>query len=317
MAENKKEYRYIFGPVTSRRLGISLGIDLIPYKTCSLDCIYCECGKTSDLTDTIKEHIPFDELKGELTSYLSDCVELDAVTFAGSGEPTLNSKIGDAIDLLKSEYPQYKVVLLTNSTLFHLPSVRERVVKADTIIASFDAASPDIFRKLNRPQKDLSVSKMKEGLLKLREEFKNQLIIEIFVVPGINDGMDELKKIKEFTDRLKPEKIQINSLDRPGTCDWTKSLSVERKDEIERFFGIEKETIQLKSTKNIKGQDLTLEILSTIKRRPCTIEDLKKMTGFSVEVEETLKKLVEEKRIELKSMPRGDFYYSADRGRQG
>lgn len=314
MTKRNEEYKYIFGPVTSRRLGISLGIDLIPYKTCSLDCIYCECGKTSDLTDTIKEHIPFDELKGELTSYLTDCVELDAVTFAGSGEPTLHSRIGDVIEFLKKDYPQYKVVLLTNSTLFHLAEVRARVVKADTIIASFDAASPDVFRKLNRPQKDLSVSKMKDGLLKLRQEFKKELVIEIFIVPGINDGMDELEKIKEFTDRLKPEKIQINSLDRPGTCDWTKDLSPKRKDEIETFFGIRKETVQLKSSKNLKTRDLTLEILSTIKRRPCTIEDLKKMTGFETEVEDTLRKLMEEKRVELKSMPRGDFYYLINRG---
>ncbi len=312
---NNETYKYIFGPVTSRRLGISLGIDLIPYKTCSLDCIYCECGRTSDSTIEIKEHIPFEGLKNELTTYLNSNIKLDAITFAGSGEPTLHSRIGDVIAFLKNNYPEFKVVLLTNSTLFHHTNVRERVIGADTIIASFDAASENVFKKLNRPHKDLTLSQMKDGLLKLREEYQNEMILEVFIVPGVNDSDEELKKIKIFVDSLKPESIQVNSMDRPGTCDWIKPVSKERLKEIENFFGIDSMKFNnLKSTKNISSKDIISEILSTIRRRPCTKSDLKKMTGQNTGVEKALEKLISEDKIVLKKMPRGDFYYTKDRG---
>src|SRR4030043_1088255 len=109
-------YKYLFGPVPSRRLGISLGVDLVPHKTCSLNCIYCECGKTTNLTDQRKEYVPLDEIVNELTIFLKNKEPLDYITFSGAGEPTLYSKLGKIVIFLKENYPEYKTVLLTNST---------------------------------------------------------------------------------------------------------------------------------------------------------------------------------------------------------
>lgn len=305
-----EKYKYIFGPVTSRRLGISLGIDLIPYKTCSFDCVYCECGKTTSLTTEIKEHIPYDELEEELKRYLSGDVALDAITFAGSGEPTLHSRIGDVITFLKENYPQYKVVLLTNSTLFHIDEVRKSVLDADTIIASFDAGTDPVFRKINRGEKNLLLSDMKEGLLRLSREYQKELIIEVFIIPGVNDTDEELKEIKDFVKELNPSGIQINTMDRPGTCDWVQVLSEEKKKEIEEYFGVNKKIKnEFKTSEKREVKDLGSMITDTIKRRPCTAMDLKNITGEDEEIERILAELVDEGKIELKKMPRGEFYF--------
>jgi wyosine [tRNA(Phe)-imidazoG37] synthetase (radical SAM superfamily) len=148
------KYKALFGPVPSRRLGISLGVDLVHHKTCSLNCVYCECGATTHLTTKRKEYVSVDQVKSELVDYLSRNKTIDFITFSGSGEPTLNDGIGDVIHFLKSDYPQYNVALLTNSTLFHQLAVRRQIKDADVVMASLDAASEAQFRQVNRPHPD-------------------------------------------------------------------------------------------------------------------------------------------------------------------
>ncbi|MFW5959946.1 MAG: radical SAM protein, partial [Chitinivibrionales bacterium] len=128
-----KDYRYVFGPVPSRRLGLSLGVDLIPFKTCSLDCVYCECGRTIDLTALRKEYVDYNEVTDELKHYLDSLPELDFITFSGSGEPTLNSRIGDITEYLKSNWPDYNLALLTNGTLLYDPEVRRDIQLIDLV----------------------------------------------------------------------------------------------------------------------------------------------------------------------------------------
>jgi len=140
-------YKYLFGPVPSRRLGMSLGIDLIPHKICSLNCIYCECGPTTKLTLERKEYVPYDDVVKELDNYFSNNPNPDYITFSGSGEPTLNSRIGDVLEFIKLKKPDIPVAVLTNGTLFYQKQLRAELFNADLVLPSLDAASEMSFQE--------------------------------------------------------------------------------------------------------------------------------------------------------------------------
>jgi wyosine [tRNA(Phe)-imidazoG37] synthetase (radical SAM superfamily) len=304
-------YKYIFGPVASRRLGVSLGVDLVPYKTCTLDCVYCECGKTTCLTLKRDEYVPVKQVIAELDAYLFREPQLDFVTFSGSGEPTLHSGIGEMIRFLKSAYPQYKVALLTNGTLLHIPDVRKAVVEADLIKVSLDAASENSFKKINGPHPGLELSRIIDGLISLREEFSNKLWVEVFIVPGINDSEVELTKIKKVLRLIKPDKIQINTLDRPGTEPWVKSVDQKTATDIAAFFYGAEVIGRFDSgpKKRVLTRNLNKRLLATLKRRPSTVEDISRILDADTkDVQSHLDDLVKKGEIERKEMPRGIFY---------
>ena len=228
--------KYLFGPVQSRRLGVSLGIDLLPFKTCSLNCIYCECGPTNNLTTEIKEYVPTSEVINELKIYLSAKPKIDFITFSGSGEPTLHSGIGEIINFIKTNFPQYKICLLTNSTLLYKASVRMAIKNCDLIMPSFDAYFESSLRKVLRAYSDVTVSSIIGGIRKICEEKTCPVIIEYFVIPGINDSLNELTELKKFFLDIKPDAIQLNYLARPGASVDVPIASVERLSEIKDFF---------------------------------------------------------------------------------
>jgi wyosine [tRNA(Phe)-imidazoG37] synthetase (radical SAM superfamily) len=228
--------KYVFGPVNSRRLGISLGIDIVPFKTCSFDCTYCECGHTTVLTDELKEYVPYNEVINEIEQVLSKKPVLDVVTFSGSGEPTLNSRIGDMIKYIKSNFPQYRVAVLTNSSMLHKEEVRRNIINADIIYPSLDAVSPDIFKKINRPIHGIDPNIIIESLVLLRKEFKGKLSIEIFIINKLIYTDEELAKLKDACIKISPDEIHINSLDRPGAEDWIKPIERENLESIRNFF---------------------------------------------------------------------------------
>ena len=156
-------YKHVFGPVPSRRLGISLGVDLVPSKTCSLDCIYCECGSTTHLTVKRKEYVPTLDVIEEIRQCLDQAPELDYVTFSGSGEPTLHKGLGRIASFIKQNYPNYNLALLTNGTLFYQEDVRRDASGTDLVIASIDAGSQEGFSRINRPHPSLTVPDMVKG----------------------------------------------------------------------------------------------------------------------------------------------------------
>jgi len=306
--------KYLFGPVNSRRLGISLGIDLLPYKTCSLDCIYCECNKTTNLTAQIDEYVPTEDVIAEINHFLHNKPKLDVITFAGSGEPTLHSGIGKIIRFLKKSYPQYKICILTNSTLLNIKKIRKSILDADIIVPSLDAASKEIFEKITRPAKEITVEKIIESLIALRKEFKNTLILEIFIVPGLNDNERELNLIKNAIEKISPDYVQLNSLDRPGTEKWIKSASAETLLQIKAFLEpLKVEIVSMpKSGENVSPKtftNITDILVSTLSRRPSTLDDLIISTGISRdELLKTLHDLSDKGRIEEERISRGIFY---------
>lgn len=227
--------KYIFGPVLSRRLGNSLGIDLVPYKTCSLDCIYCECGKTNNLTARREEYVPTKDVINELNRYLINKPEIDYITFSGSGEPLLHNGIKRIINYLKDNY-DYKIALLTNGIHFIDRNVIEEVERVDLIIPSLDGVTQETFIKINRPLESIFIDDVIDGLIKLRNNFSNQIWLEIFIIPGINDNNDELVKFKEVIKKIKPDRVQLNSLDRIGTLKNIKKASEKELQSIAEFF---------------------------------------------------------------------------------
>ncbi len=228
---------YIYGPVLSRRLGKSLGIDLIPHKTCSLDCVYCECGKTTNLTLSREEYMSTEKIIKEIQNFLKNKPDLDYITFAGSGEPTLHSGIGEIISFINKNYPQYKVAVITNSTLLNDPEVINSILAADLIIPSLDAVSQEAFEKINRPHRNLTLEKIIAGIKKLTKKYDREIWLEIFIVPGVNDNEKELKLFKNFLNEVNIKKVQLNSLDRPGIVDWLKPANKSDLKRIANYLG--------------------------------------------------------------------------------
>ena len=310
---NFVKYRYLFGPVPSRRLGISLGVDLVPHKVCSLNCIYCESGRTTNLTIERKEYIPINEVLKELNDYLSQKPNLDFITFSGAGEPTLNSGIGKVISFLKENYPRYKIAILTNSTLLSDNKLRKEISKIDLLLPSLDAVSEQVFKKLNRPFSSLIINKIIDGLIKFRREFKGKIWLEIFLADGINDTNEELNLLKQKIIEIEPDKVQLNSLDRPGTEFLIKPLSKEKLQKIAEYLKpLHVEIIAKFKTRNrIKSFNKNIEdqILETIRRRPCTDIDLTNMLNIHLnELNKYLSEMLNKNLIKTEVQERGTFF---------
>ena len=208
--------RFLFGPVNSRRLGRSLGVDLLPFKTCSLDCIYCECGFTTRHTMRRDAFVPTDDVIRELDEVLGSDPDIDYVTFSGAGEPTLHAGIGKVIDYLKHRHPRFRVAVLTNGTLLGDPVVQAQLARADLVVPSLDGATEAAFGAICRPVPGLAVQAVIDGIAAFRRGFAGQMLLEIFIVPGINDRPEELAALKQAATIIAPDAIQLNSLDRPA-----------------------------------------------------------------------------------------------------
>jgi len=305
------KYKHIFGPVPSRRLGLSLGVDLVPYKTCTLNCIYCECGETTNLTADLKEYIPVQSVIDELGNYLSAAPRLDYITFSGSGEPTLNIQISKVVDYIKNNFPRYKVCLLTNGTLFTAASVRSAVSEIDLIIPSLDAASENSFARINRPHNSIDCTSTIDGLTRLRSEYSGQIILEIFFVKGLNDSPEELLRLNEAIEKINPDRVQIGTLDRPGTEDWVEEVDNIRMKEIADFLCKAELIGEYRPRRNISSCDDShnSQIIRTLQRRPCTIKDLQQIINLRpVEIQKQINFLLERGTIEAEKKERGLFF---------
>ncbi|MFY9303566.1 MAG: radical SAM protein [Atribacterales bacterium] len=232
----------IFGPILSRRLGSSLGINLLPYKTCSLNCIYCECGVTTNLTTERKEYIPTQEVIESLKKYAASSQFRSAppycITFAGWGEPTLHSALGEIAHFIKKLFPEQKLVLITNGTLFAFyEELLEEIKEMDIIIPSLDAASPQALQAIDQPHPRITLNSYIESLIKLRKHFPGEIWLEVFIVEGINDSERELNFLKEKIALVSPHRVQINALDRNPAREGVKSPPFYKLEEIASFLG--------------------------------------------------------------------------------
>lgn len=311
-------YKFIFGPVPSRRLGMSLGVDLVPKKVCSLDCVYCEVGKTTKLTLERKEYIKLDTLKEELTHYFKNNPDPEYITFSGSGEPTLNIFIGEVLQFIKQNKPHIPIAVLTNGTMLFDENVRAAIKEANVILPSLDAATESVFKKINRPQNDLKIDKYIQGLIDFRKEFKGVIWLEVFILPDYNDSPHELNELKKAIMKIKPDSIQLNTLDRPGTVPNLRGATRIELERIVRLWDLENLEIIAASPerKNIQAyrNDIETAIIETIARRPCTLDDLAKILGMHInEINKYLDVLDADNKIETIQQERGVFYQTKDK----
>lgn len=305
--------KYLFGPVNSRRFGRSLGIDLLPSKVCTMNCIYCECGETDYCTDEVKEYVPTQEVIKELEAYLSHKSRLDAITFAGSGEPTLHSGIGEIIDFIKKQYSYLRVVVLTNGFLLWRDDVRTRILHADVIVPSLDAVSKDVFEKINRPIAGSDPQKIIEGLVRLRDEFANEILLEVFILPGVNDSDDELKHLREAALRIRPDVVQLNTLDRPAAVAGLQAADRKLLERVrDALSPLRVDIIAGRFTEVCVQTGASVDdVLALIRRRPSTKDDI--IAGLalsSVEAERAIDELARQGCIAKKKGVRGDYYYA-------
>ncbi len=217
---------HLFGPVPSRRLGRSLGVDLIPRKTCPFDCIYCEVGPTSRQTET-RFAYEAEAIEAEICAYLEGgSPEPDFITLAGSGEPTLNLALGRIIRRLK-ELTAIPVAVLTNGALLHLAEVRQELMAADLVLPSLDAARDQTFRAINRPLPGYRLSRLLRGLEAFRREYPGPIWLEVLLLKGRNDSQEDLEALRRALRTLSPDKVQLNTMVRPGVQNQAQRLSLE------------------------------------------------------------------------------------------
>ncbi len=275
--------RYIYGPVPSRRLGRSLGIDIIPHKICSYDCIYCQLGNTMDKTINRKTFYKPSLILDELNEFLEQNIEVDFITFSGSGEPTLNSDIGEMISQVKfiSDIP---TVVLTNGSLLWDENVRYELKEADIVVPSMDAVSGEVFEMINRPCKELEILKVLDGLRKFSESFQGKIYLEMMFVKGINDSEYEINKMREFIQKLRIDKIQLNTVVRPPCEKDSKPLNKEEMGNIKEMFrdSGSVETIAHFSAKikTVYNIDVEKEVINLLKRRPCKLKEMSVSLGI-------------------------------------
>ena len=293
---------YIFGPVPSRRLGFSLGVDLFPFKVCSLDCIYCQIGKTTRKTVARKEYIPSAKILAELEKILTGSKTIDYITLSGSGEPTLNSKTGEIIRGIK-KMTAIPVAVITNATLLTDDVLRRELISADLVVPSLDGATQDAFEKVNRPHTSLKIEEIIKGMIDFKKICKGKMWLEIMLVKNINDNEDELNALKTAVEQIKPDKIQLNTPIRPPSEEWAKTLSASKLIKIKKFFGDKCEIIADFNRKGHKAylKDVEDEILTLISRRPVTSRDISSSLGLHInEVIKYVEDLEKRKKISSK-----------------
>ncbi len=301
--------QHVFGPVPSRRLGRSLGVDVIPRKLCTLDCIYCELGKTDKRALRRKEYVAASEILPEIRTAVA-AGGIDTITFSGSGDPPLNSSLGDMIDDVKS-WTTLPVAVITNGTLLFMQDVRRDLLEADIVLPSLNAAVTSAFERTNRPHPRLRLETMLEGLRRFRAEYHGRFWLEVFLVSGVNDSDEDLAALRSEVARIRPDRIQLNTVVRPPSESYARRLPIERLEEIRKYFGdvceiIPDWTAPPDNADNLPPQQ---DIIAMLSRRPMTVVDIAASVRIPAEAVRQQLAFLEERRLIRSSFHGGEWYY--------
>ncbi|WP_005032521.1 radical SAM protein [Holophaga foetida] len=306
----------VYGPVPSRRLGRSLGVDLVPWKTCTYDCIYCQLGSTTCRTLGRRTHARADEVLPELEHALTHGPRPDFISLAGSGEPTLDLELGPILQGIK-KLTTIPVAVLTNGSLLHLPAVREALEPADVVLPSLDAGDEEAFHRINRPHPGLAFGAILEGLGRFTAHFPGEVWLEVMLVAGQNDGQDELRRIAHLAGSIGPARIQLNTVERPAAVEGVEALPVEALQAALALFPGGSEVIA-GTPSPVQDAALSTDpesaLVELLGRRPCRAADASLGLGIApLEVLKYLHRLQAAGQIESLHL-HGDLYYRAARG---
>lgn len=276
----------IFGPVPSRRLGSSLGVDIVPLKTCTYECVYCQVGKTTRKTLLRESYFNPAMVIEELKKALDSAKKVDYITFSGSGEPTLHSEIGKIVSEIKA-FTAVKIAVITNGSLLHLEEVRRDLAEADLVIPSVDAATQPVFEKINRPVDGLEIATVNQGIIDFSQQFGGAIWIESLFVEGANDSDDEVKAIADVIGRVKAEKVQINTVIRPPFDSSARTVSRCRLEEIRTILSryhshVETITDFVPKAHGAMTEEFEKQVMALLRRRPCTPAELSDSLGIRI-----------------------------------
>lgn len=284
-------YRYVYGPVPSKRLGRSLGIDLAPFKKCTYDCIYCQLGRTTDKTVEPKTYATSDAICSELERKLSFGLPPDYISLAGSGEPTLNAGIGELIDKIKA-MTNIPVAVLTNGSLLWRDGVRAALMSADLVLPSLDAGDEAMFQYVNRPHPDISFDRMIDGLSDFVRLYQGPVWLEVFLLAGVTAIPGEIGKIDALLRKIRPARVQLNTVTRPPAEEFAFAVSEEQ---MEGLKGLFSQTVEMvgrglpAQCSDLQTGRSTDDIIALIRRRPCTLDGIS--SGLAMQPAEALKHL--------------------------
>ncbi len=309
--------KLIFGPVPSKRLGRSLGVDLLPKKTCNLDCLYCELGPTKTYTYKPGSFELTEQVKRELKTVLpAKELEFDALTFTASGEPTLNASIKELISLAK-DLTDKPVTVLTNATLLSDRQVRKAISQADIILPSLDSVVPEHFRQINRPHPSVMLEAIIDGIASLREEFQGTIWLEVLLVKGINDTEEDLSGLLQVLPRLAPDKVQLGTVSRPPAYAQAQPVSADRLSFFSSAVGEKAEVSMAFSPKTsgsienqTKKMQLARRIMDMLERRPMTAQEVADIIELPIAlIADELDMLANNSLIYTRQFSMKDFYF--------
>ena len=266
--------RHVYGPVVSRRLGRSLGVDVIPFKTCSFDCVYCQLGRTTCRTVERDDFVPVDAVVAEVAAALATRGRPDVVTVAGSGEPTLHARIGELIAKLGRLFRP--VAVLTNGSLLSHPSVREELLEADLVIPSLDAAGPETFAWVNRPHPAVEFAAMVEGLVAFRREYRGSLWLEVMLLGGVTGTPGEVAALAALAARIGPDRVQLNTVARPPAEAFAHPVPPAHMHDLARRFTPPAEVVS-EPSHSVAGQAGSVDpeaVSALLRRRPCSLDEV-------------------------------------------
>lgn len=268
-----KRRSFIYGPVPSRRLGRSLGVDLVPYKVCTYDCIYCQLGRTTTLTADRKEWVTTNEVVAQLRDALHS--KPDYITLSGSGEPTLHAQIGQLIRQIKG-MTSIPVAAITNGSLLWQREVRESLLEADLVVPSLAADGEETFRYVNRPHRSIRFEQMLEGLRQFRESYRGQYWLEVLFLSGVTTVEARVRRLAECIRSIAPDRVQLNTVVRPPAEDYAMPVPPARLEEIAAQLYPTTELILPRSQmEGPTGKTVhDADVLDLLRRRPCSVADI-------------------------------------------
>jgi wyosine [tRNA(Phe)-imidazoG37] synthetase (radical SAM superfamily) len=291
---------FVYGPVPSRRLGRSLGIDLVPYKVCSYDCAYCQLGHTTRLTIERKEYVPIDKVLKDLDAALLKKRRVDCITLAGSGEPTLNSGLDRLIPEIKKRFA-LPIAVISNGSLFWQEKLREELMDVDYVLPSLDAGDSSMFALINRPHPEIEYDTMVDGLVQFSREYKGKLWLEVMLIKNMNATDASLKKIARQVQAIQPTQVQLNTAYRPPCEKFIQPMTNEELQKAAAYFSCPVELIRAENApQSSDDTEVTNEndIVTMVGRRPCTIDDISAGLEMNrLEVVKFVERLLREKAI--------------------